>query len=498
MTNRIASIALTVFYAIVILFVGCIPQDSLQWSSDGSVGLLRTKDALYLVDGDTGKLTPIPDSNVWPWPGISNNGKIIAYTLQLECNDLSQTLNLLPPGQIKLLKNHARLMRDKIFRTGLVNGQFPSLGKPTSRDFTDSGGKDSFNENYRNWVIRYLCENADGALAEKIGSDIIKKTKETKLTYFQLFTSPASDPNARQLIATSIQPLCLIRFSPDARLIGYLMQPFETHDMFEGGFDFYVASTKQNVNAMLVDSTIAAGYDWRPDGRAVAYLKTDNYDGKQLSVGTLVEKTVVDADNELLATPADPNKETSFATHTCTGETKELAGTIFYPWIKAQYGRDGRIFFATAELSLPSSKLEEEKWSLFCYDSLTAAVTDAVPRAAADFAGGNIHLFALSPDGTKLLLPGKKTTLGLYPLGSAPDLKQLLVPESEGFGDDLASFAPAWKGNNEVSFLVSEKSHYLTADADTPHHRKEIVILDSQGNLKQILSSDWPDLDLLK
>jgi hypothetical protein len=491
--KNLINLSLAVSYIIVTLIIGCIPQESLQWSADGSTGLLRIKGALYLVDGETGNLTQIADREVLPWPGISNGGKLIAYTRQFVCDDLSEALKLLPPGQTKMLKAHAQLMRDKVFNTGMVNGKFPLLGKPASGEEE----KDTFNDNYRNWVIRYLCENADGALAGKIGTDVIKTGKESELKYFRLFTSPADDPNAKRLIATSIQPFYMIRFSPDAQFLGYLMQPFEPREPFEGGFDLYVASLKreQDVKAMLVDSPVAALYDWRSDGRAILYLKTEN---KQFAIGTLIEKTVVDAGNPdksgLLATPADPKKETLLATHNCTGNAKQLAGCYTTPWMKAQYGHNGRVFFASGKLSLPSSKLDEERWSLFCYDSLTGTVAESIPQNAVDFASGdNIHLFELSPDGSRLLLPGKKTTLALYPLGSEPGSMQILINESEGFGGGLSSFAPAWKGNDHFSCLVSGKSHYLVADPNQPRSRKEIVILDAKGNLVQILSQSWPD-----
>jgi hypothetical protein len=103
-----------------------------------------------------------------------------------------------------------------------------------------------------------------------------------------------------------------------------------------------------------------------------------------------------------------------------------------------------------------------------------------------------LYLFALSHDSRKILLNGKKNTVGIYALGGDLNLSKVLIDEKEGFekGEGLIA---QWKGPDQVSCLVSEKSHFLTDDPNTPHRRKEIVILDTNGNLKQILSKDWPD-----
>ncbi|MCJ7778098.1 MAG: hypothetical protein MUP16_07285, partial [Sedimentisphaerales bacterium] len=87
---------------------------------------------------------------------------------------------------------------------------------------------------------------------------------------------------------------------------------------------------------------------------------------------------------------------------------------------------------------------------------------------------------------------GKKNTVGIYAIGGDLDLSKVLIDDNEGFGEGESLIAQ-WKGPDQVSCLVSEKSHYLTADPNVPHRRKEIVILDTNGNLQQILSKDWPD-----
>jgi hypothetical protein len=156
------------------------------------------------------------------------------------------------------------------------------------------------------------------------------------------------------------------------------------------------------------------------------------------------------------------------------------------------YTRGDRIFFASVEMSLPSGAGDEERQNIFCYDTITHAVSKIMPQGVIDFSGGNLYLFALTHDSHGMLLPGRKNTLLLLSTLNS----KVLIDEKEGFGegDNPPLYLVAqWKGPDQVSCLVSEKSHYLTDDPNTPHRRKEIVILDANGNLQQVLSKNWPD-----
>jgi hypothetical protein len=162
--------------------------------------------------------------------------------------------------------------------------------------------------------------------------------------------------------------------------------------------------------------------------------------------------------------------------------------------MSVSYARDSRILFSSAKISLPSSKLDSEKGTVFCCDTLTGAVSDILPQIAVDFTQDNHHLFSISRNSQKLLLPGNKNTLGIYALGPDIESSKILIDANESFGDNAPpKLAAQWKGPDQVSCLVSEKSHYLTNDPNTPARRKEIVILDANGNLQQILSKNWPD-----
>ncbi|MHC4666365.1 MAG: TolB-like translocation protein [Planctomycetota bacterium] len=469
--------------AVAAFIAGCIPEDSLQWSQDGSVGLLRVQGALYLVDGQSGELTEIADANVAPWPDISEDGNMVAYCRRIECRSLSEGLKLLPEGQVKMIEHWAGQMEKEILNSGgLVDARFPLPEKGLLVP-----------EDYGNWAIRYVCEKADKEFLEKLGKEELEKAKQKQLHYTQIIAAPTRAPGEGRVVAASLFNTMTTRLSPDSKFVAYLMhtQEGEVSNAFEE-YGLYVASLDGGVNTMLVATRVAIGYDWRADSKAIAYITADKKDllHESMILGTLKETIVADENGSLLEQPFPSGKQGSPGAQRCTGAAKDLAGILFYPWMKVQYGQSGRVFFSSPTLSLPSGPMDDPRWSLFCYDSVTRSVANVLPTFASDSVGQNVNVFALSPDGTRVLLPTENNRFGIYTFvdGTA----EVPIEEEEMFGDRL-DLAPAWKGNNEISGLVAENSHFLVEKGQEKHHRKEIVVLGADGDFRQVLSRNWPD-----
>jgi hypothetical protein len=494
MSNRKITWCLIAFYIAVSFFAGCYPEDSLQWSKDGSTGIYSKKGALFIVDGNNGSLTQVaPEGTTAPWPAISPDGSQFAYGQIVKVDNFNKALKLLPQTQAKIIEAHAEILKQKILAQGIKDGNFPFIGKPVA---TDGGQKDSFNDQHVAWVQRCLVENADAQLARKIGPELVNKTKSKDLTSYQLVYAPTADPNNRKILATSSQQLWRISFSPDCRLIAYGANPING-EAWDVGYDLYIVSLAENVPVVFLAPAAAIGYDFRADSRAIAYIKPE-YESfaSRPTLGSLVERTIIDPNGKLLAAPVILDGNAPPAMYVCTGTASELVGVLYHPWMHVSYARDNRIFFASAKMSLPSSKLDEEKGTIFCCDTLTGSVSEILPQIVLAALHEDFYVFALSHDSRQILLPGKKNTLGIYTLGGNLNLSTVLIDEKEGFGggdNPPISLVAQWKGPDQVSCLVSEKSHFLTQYPNTPHRRKEIVILDADGNLKQVLSKSWPD-----
>ena len=491
MNNHRITCGLVACYVAAVFLTGCIPEDSLQWSEDGSVGLLRVEGALYLVDGQTGDLTEIARENVQILPDISKDGNLVAYSQQVKCNSLSEGLKLLPPGQVKIIEYYAEQTKKLVSDAGgLVNNEF---------SFPDEGLMTPYD--YRNWAIRYLCENADSKLLEILGEEGINKGKEKEIHYMQVVVVPSKALDKKQIVATNLFNTMAIKLSPNGKHVAYLMHTQEGQvSNSPEEYALYVTPLKGDIKAMLVDHGVAFGYDWSKDATAIAYFDADSGDlrNEELSLGTLRERPVADANGSLLAKPSTVPQQGSVQTHNCTSKTASLAGVIFYPWLKVQYGSGDRIFFSSCLLSLPlpASERDELRWSLFCYDSVTGTVTDVLPLSVSYYTYQAVGMsqFDLSPDGKNVLLPIKNNRFVGYELGT--DSMGIPIEEDEGFGEeDGLELAPSWKGNNQISFLVSENSHYLaeTKEGSDKPARKEIVILSRTDGQTWVLSESWPD-----
>lgn len=496
MNNRKMRFGLFAFYVVVISIAGCLWEKSLEWSEDGSVGVLRYEKMLALIDGNTGKLMVIEiakeiegQKNPFVSITVSSDGKLIAYSTGSECSSLSDALKQLPQTQVKLIAHYARRMREQIIRQGgLVNSEFPDI---TEGPFTPDG--------YCNWVIRYMCDKADQELIDKLTPEELDKGKSSEIMLFQLFVASIDDTSIKQqqLVTTSIFAIFWPRISPDKRFVAYLLynEPSEETAL---RFDLYLASIKGDVKVMRLADYVALGYSWRDDSKAITYIENSIKEIDQdYSVGTLTSIEVAGPNGKLLAkpVPAESTEEGSVATHLHTGKMTHWAGVLFHPNMRVQH-TSGRIFFSSIAMNLPASTIDDRfYWSVFCCDLVTRSVTNILPRQVSshlveDNATG---YFAISPDGKKILLPLRMHRFMIYTLGESSVLSP--IEESEEFGDSIGNnwqMMPAWKGNDEISCLVSENSHFLTRQGQEKHNRKEIVILGADGKLRRVLSENWP------
>jgi len=483
MSNRVKRFGLILFYVIAIFFAGCFPEpgNSLNWSDDGSIGLLSVEGALYLVNGQTDELTEIEKENVQAWPGISRDGSLVVYSQVVECNDLSEGLKMLPAGQVKMIQFYAKKMNDEILKAGgLSEGKFP------------------MSEGYlKNWAVRYMCENADEQLLKVVKKEEIQKGMELEISLYQIVVVPVKKLEDKKVIAASALKIIATQLSPDCKLAAYLMAK-DIEDVDEPMYSLYVVSLETDVKAMLIARLVAFSYDWRDDSRAIAYLKceAETYDSgdEAIILGNLTETTIADANDVLMSKLSDIPQEGLIQTDSCTGKSESLAGGYFFPWMKVQYGTGGRIFFSSVNWTLPTSKMElSEGWSVFCYDSATGTVDDILPLNVQVDTMSSLYVmqFALSPDRKKVLLPILQYNFIIYELGK--EHEKIIAKEQDDGGDDVPELFPAWKGNGQISCIAFSDSGFVPEQAKEKFKRdEEIVILKANGEFDKILSENWP------
>ncbi|UCD48999.1 MAG: hypothetical protein JSW27_15860 [Phycisphaerales bacterium] len=474
MSKNIRTYLLLAFWCVSMLLAGCFPDDSLVWSSDGAFGLFRAQGKLFVVDGATGALTPVePDGGVSLMPGISADGRHITYVKGVGCTDVDEGLQLFPPATRAMLRRDAEQLGQKVM-AGLV---LPSALVPGDDKTLE------FSESYHRWVLQIMCQAPEAALAEKLGPDILEECRQCEIGYNRLMVAPRSDPHDSRALVTLPVTAMSCRFSPNGRYVAYVMPDRQDEEVGT----LLVASVDGKVGMLEVAKGVALSFDWRPDGRALAYVKREGGD----LFGVVEERIVADDTNALLMELASDSASAPVGVYRCSGESRHLAGTFFQPFMKVQYGPMGRLFFSSPAVKVPTSDLDEPTYSLFCYDSVTGTVVDVLPPSVSSLAGDMVNFFALAPDGTKVLLPMENYRFAIVTLGDKTPV--LPIEEEEKFGDSMPQLLPAWKGSTQISCLVSERSRFLSDSTSDSDDRHEIVVLNVDGSFATHLSQDWPD-----
>lgn len=475
MKRSTESYSLLVLCGVLTLLAGCFPEDSIEWSGDGSWGLLRNQEKLHVVDGTSGALTPIAlDGQVSPMPAISSDGRRIAYVEVLPCPTVEEGLRLFPTNVAEMIRRDAQRLRDKVLAGVVLPADLPS----------GDGSKLGSEESYHGWVVRAMCDDPNALLTTRLGQDKLEECRRREIEYSRLIVADRTEPERNTALATMPTTMLRPRLSPDGRFVAFLMPTTQDDDKAV----LIVTATNGETDAIEVATGVALGFDWRPDSKAIAYVKQD---GDPI-LGAVEEKALVAEDGGVPTEATNPAAGATICARRSVGATKQFAGTLFQPYMSVAYGPDGRVLFSSATVTIPTGELDEPRNSLFCYDRLTGTVTDILPSGLRNQVSESIHYFRLSPDRKRLLVPLESNRFAICQLG-ATDVKYPLSVE-EGFGDDdIPDFLPSWKGNDRITCLVSETSHFLTGPGGKPHHRQEIVVIDTNGQLLEVLSKDWPD-----
>jgi len=475
MNNAVNTCTLAALCYISTLLGGCFPDETLNWSPDGSVGIMRVDDKLYLVDGTNGQLTPIAvDGGAGLMPDVSADGKQIAYVRGHTYETVEEGMRAVPEAAATTIRRLAAELAEKVLAgtvdvAGLSNTGESLLGQA---------------EKHHPWVIRVMCQAPSPELAKRIGPEKLQECRQCELGANQLVVADRQKPDVARVITTLPVMIYRPRFSPDGRYVAYIVTSLDKDDKAA----LAVAPLEATAAPVLVREPVAIGYDWRPDSKALAYIKQD---GDEL-LAVIEENVIVDEQGALVAQEIDMTKTDCLYKMMGEGRTTQFAGTLFEPTMHVKYGPEGRVLFSSIAVQIPTSQLDEPQYSLFCYDRLTGTISKILPAAIPQQASQAMNFFSLSPDRRRLLVPLPKNRFAIYELGAGDAV--LPIGEAEDLGDeDMPDFLPKWKGNDEITCLVSETSHFLVGEDGEPHQRKEIVVLDVEGKLVKVLSADWPD-----
>ena len=476
---------LTVILGLFVSIVaGCLPEDKVDWSDDGLVGVAKIADKLYLIDGkdNTAKIIDAGELQVGPF--ISADGKMIAYAKNEYFKNADKLSELLPEDRVSVIRQYVRGVHDLIVREGSFNKD--KIEKEELFPRMQSG-------QFAGLVYSLIALQADQALLEVLKPDELKLVEEVKKQGFKLchlyvVKLNGLETGEKRVAHISCFSMVSPRISPDGKSIAYLMLD-DFRDDDKTTYNLYGATLDGRMGAAQVAADVAVGYSWSGDGRKLAFIVNESPGQKREDFmwGSLAERVIVDEQGQLQASPAaDRQQYNSMATHYGEGPKAELAGVIFYPGTGVSYHPSGRIFFSSTPMQLPASKLHEEKMSVFCYDPLLKTVTDVLPRGISAPLSMSVFNFEISPNGEKLLLPLQQQRFMIYTLGQGQAISPLDEPNA--FGEkEVFKMVPAWKGNNQISCLVKKDCPFLKGVSADFMKDQAVAIIDSRGQFIDVL-----------
>lgn len=407
----------TLWLAAVILAAGCVPEETIRWTDDGTMGVFYVEEKVGLVN-EAGHTTIIYDGESTPWPDISADGTMICYVKSNEFADFAAARTLLPADELAAIE-----------ASGQKAAAALAAGIPYEEAMGSVDGDDAFEE----WVRKYVYDGWKDKL------QLPAQANSDAVELCELVLCSVAAPDQKNVLVRSIHPLGFNKFSPDGTKIGYVVCGEE----LSLNTICIVSPADQQISR--VDDNAGVFFDWRDDGRTICYARSEGGEANSEEgvLGTLCERTVADENGRLLSQTQDDG------TVVCSADRQELAGLLYGGWfIKVEYGLGGRIFFSSAKLTIPTSKMDDPEWSLFCYDGLTGTVAEILPPEGDAFSGNDVTLFSLSPDGTKIVMPNGKDRVAMY------DLTQkeftMIVGKEASRDDDWPDFVPAWKGDDAI------------------------------------------------
>lgn len=435
------------------IFAGCIPEKRIVWSPDGRRAAVTSAAGLFIIDDQGKVLKPRLTGTAarCDWFADGRQLAVIHTKMAERWEDMAPIFS---PAETDAIKKRAESLREQI------------LAYEGDWDKFDLDPDKKLSIDVELGALIYMRDHHSEGLAEKVGkqwTDI--QTMKNAIWTLQLFTlkDDALEPGAVLLrtLAELRQP-CV---DPKGRNIAFLRTG---SDQGQDVVSLSVVSTEAGP-ARHVASNVAIDYDWSPDGRSLAFIQAagvDDEDADQIQLGSLTTITVAGSDGKLL--PEWSQRE-------------QRVGLLFNAALGVDWLKDGRLMFSSVEVKLPATSRDmPREWSLFMLDPrMPASVARVLGRDLDGSLDLTLPLFELSPDETRVLLPGPKGRLSLYEFASGETTQLVSQDDSEGKTRSIAT----WRGNDEVCYV-----NQLANGQDKP---TPVVVL-RKGKDERRLDADWP------
>lgn len=462
--------------ALALAVGGCVPQKLLVWSPDGKKAAVIGGDGLYLCD-EAGRLSArlVAGGAAAAW--LPDSARLVVEVVRERTGWRDVEPFLDGATRQRVASTADRFLREATATRG-------SLARVADR-VRAAGADDGSGFDDEMATLLYLREHHAPRLRERFGQEWTALEEVPLATStIQMFDVSAGRAKPGPVLAASFTRIDDLRLSPDGSVLAYV-----TDDIGSAGTcRIFVVPLDGSHPATLVADLTARYPDWSADGRFLVYARANApREGPQdtLRLGSLRRLRLADDSGRLLAElPADREKSAARPADAPRAEpaAEVLAGFVFSVWTKVRCLGDGRIVFSGAEVTLPATAEDmPTHLALFAVEpGRRATVARLVPRRAEGEIAEIVHHFELSPDQTRVAIPGIGGRLTVLSLSTGA-----VVEVRPRRGDTALRMVPTWRNDRELSFAV--------ANEGALQERRPGEFCVWSAGAARTLSSDWPD-----
>jgi dipeptidyl aminopeptidase/acylaminoacyl peptidase len=436
------------------LLAGCIPEKRIVWSPDGSVGAVATPNGLYFIKPDGAVLKPRLTGTATRCDWFPD-GRRLAVVHTTKAKKWADIAGLFDAEQQKSVEQDARKLHERL------------LAHEGSLDGFKIDPDNTIPAAMETAMMLFMVERLHEGLPEKFG-DKWEQVKDLEVSIWraQVFTLEGDKLAAGPVLVSTLNEIHQPRVAPNGKNVALLKAGEDTASDAVG---LHVVSAQGGPTRVVGHST-AFDYDWSPDGRSLAFIyrspaaADESRGGEYAELGTLATIQVADAEGALL-------KQWE--------KLEDKVGLLFHGMLGVRWLSDGRILFASAEVTLPATKHDmPQQWSLYVLDPRTPASVCRVLRRDLDRqVEFSLPRFAVSPDEKRVLLPGANAGVICYEFASG---QATTLVESTGGQGEVKSL-PIWRTNAEACFVRPGGSN-----------RSEVVLAGTDGTAK-VINKEWPE-----
>lgn len=434
---------------------GCIPEKRVVWTHDGSVAAVVSDKGFFLINGD-GKVLPGRAELSAVRAAWSRDGKRLLGVHRTESESWSDIESVMSEAQRKLVVEKSKIAKPRMMA---YTGDWKDFEILPERNIP--GG-------LLVAIVLYLRDNDAEGLPEKLG-DKWRELSEVKPTiwHLQTFDRDGDKLKSGRVLVRSLDEIIFPTASPDDKYVAYNSDSWGESGM--GRSLFVVSADGGAVRVPAVN--VAAGFDWSPDGQRLAYVRSSliqNGIDEYLQLGSLATIRIRGDDGALL-------KE---------WETLEdRAGLLFNPFTCIKWLSDGRILFASVEMTLPATKHDmPRRWSIFAVDPRVAAsVTQVLGRDFDVPMEAGFATFEVSPDEKRVVIPCSDGEVAIYNFATGETTKLM----NKDLSGQKTRMLPSWKSNSEICYVQPRT-------AESTDRGIGVVTIWKDGQ-NHYLSESWPD-----